>query len=219
MRVLRKSFYCSHFLRLYSVALPLALLCLFVSLTVGCAPAFVPFDATGIRGAERVGYFAWRGNIMIDGVSSKRGLFDDRKRAIENIEESDIFNVFKSAFINEFEVAKGVNIKELDRYQRVLKDGKVDVISSARSQGFDVVLETELSTNTRTNNYGSYIFATADVTATRVSDGKILWKASKGGMFDKNYELSCPGYSVSAIFECGSVAPTLAKKIAKGLVQ
>ena len=180
-------------------------------------------DISGIDQTNKIGYF------------SKYDYMDGAPQwTIEYFEEFG--KIFPISFYNR----TGNQITPLKKNALVRKNGKIDVIASAKKQGFDIVVETRVScvssakmeplgTDVTAQNHASVTdiitqnpaFVTdvavqnhASVVVTRVSDKKILWDSSAFRSFGPYTEEQCSYYICKM-----DLLKTMASTMAEGLVK
>jgi len=180
-------------------------------------------DISGIDQANKIGYFAEYG--YMDGAPQW------------TVEYFDEFGkIFPIYFYNR----TGNQITPLKLNALVRKNGKIDVIASAKKQGFDLVVETRIScvssaqmeplgTDVTAQNHASVTDVTAhnhasvmdvaiqnhaSVVVTRVSDKKILWDSSAFRFFGPYTEEQCSYYICKM-----ELLKKMASTMAEGLVK
>ena len=170
-------------------------LCLTITLFFGCAagPVQVAPEKTQIESSKAIGIFTWQGrpyyyhsygygasgnltSAIMDASSSER---NEYMQAIYN---SGVYEKFEEEFIKQFKSRIGINIIKLAKENYILagKEARVDVINSAKKQGFDTIIEATVRPSMEA--IGSMPKQTGSVEVRllvrRVVDGHILWNCS-----------------------------------------
>jgi hypothetical protein len=162
----------------------------------GCAlpPTKMPINIELIGQAKSIGYFAWKGMPTYFYTSGQSGagavlgnaifqqISGDQKEALTSMYRSGIYEEFKHTFSKSFFPIMDNRVTELDSNKLVYTDKTekvVDVISSAKMQGHDLVLETTITPRMTNRGDTSILLSVqANVKITRVADNQILWSES-----------------------------------------
>jgi hypothetical protein len=175
----------------------------------GCGSSGVSLDRMAFEQSHNIGYFVhrvypyhfWSGGTGTIGMWTDMGteLVTGQSQEVEQrMWQSGVYNVFEKRFASAFAEKLGSRFHPLDRSNLRYSDRKgkkVDIVGSAEAQGFDLVVEVSVRPviyGARRDNVTRYeSVVEVDLSATRISDRKTVWKTS---VHSSSEVTSYPGY-------------------------
>lgn len=173
-----------------------------IMLMTGCSTTKVGLDRAGIAEAKRIGEFTWRGRpfysenvgtgIIGAGASIGNTLFSAASgkigNTVQSIYNSGVYEAFEEKLISDMSAKVPAKVTKLSRenyvYEGTGNKRKVDVLASAKAQGYDAVIETTVWPALYENQpdvsqaVQSEASLKTDIVVKRCADGKVLWKVS-----------------------------------------